>query len=63
MIAFAELPEYNDCMMNEGNAVKMNYRRKNPVARVLNRVNRPQTHREKTQYRRREKFQTQRDWM
>jgi hypothetical protein len=37
--------------------MKINYRRKNPVARVLNRVNKPQTHRDRTQYQRKEKFQ------
>jgi hypothetical protein len=30
-------------------------RKKNPVARVLNRVNRPQTHRDRTKYRRKDK--------
>ena len=29
---------------------KTNHRRKNPIARVLNLVNRPQTHRDRTKY-------------
>lgn len=36
--------------------MKMNYRRKNPVARVLNQFNRPQTHRDRTKYKRSEKY-------
>jgi hypothetical protein len=36
--------------------MKMNYRRKNPVARVLNQINRPQTHRDRTKYKRNEKY-------
>ena len=35
--------------------MKKNFRRKNPVARVLNEVNRPQTHRARTAYERRPK--------
>jgi len=30
--------------------------RKNPVARVLNKINRPQTHRDRTKYSRKAKF-------
>jgi hypothetical protein len=33
-----------------------NHRRKNPVARVLNQVNRPQTHRDRTKYTRKAKY-------
>ena len=38
---------------------KVNHRRKNPVARVLNQVNRPQTHRDRTKYKRHAKFRMQ----
>jgi hypothetical protein len=38
--------------------MKTNHRRKNPVARVLNQINRPQTHRERVRYQRTEKFRT-----
>ena len=35
---------------------KINHRRKNPVARVLNVINKPQTHVDRTKYRRHPKF-------
>jgi hypothetical protein len=35
---------------------KINWRRKNPVARVLNQVNRPATHKDKTKYNRKPKY-------
>ena len=43
-------------MMNKVNEMKMNYRRKNPVARALNTVNRPKTERDRTKYNRKPKY-------
>jgi len=34
----------------------LNHRRKNPVARVFNSVNRPATHKDKTKYSRKTKY-------
>ena len=36
---------------------KFNHRRKNPVARVFNNINKPQTFRDRTKYIRKEKYQ------
>lgn len=36
--------------------MKMNYRRKNPVARVFNEMNRPKTERDRTKYNRKTKY-------
>ena len=36
--------------------MKTNHRRKNPVARVINEVNRPRTHRAGTDYTRKPKY-------
>jgi hypothetical protein len=37
---------------------KVNYRRKNPVARVMNDYNRPKTERDRTKYSRKAKYRT-----
>jgi hypothetical protein len=50
--------------MSKGNAARRSANgRKNPVARTMNTFNKPQTHRDRTQYKRKAKYAERYDFL